>query len=706
MIPANTKTTISCSFCTANDWFDFGSRLLTCVKETQKPILSTILYKFTSPDPALPKKLAQFWTLSNCFLWERSRDGLRLAAALCYISHHLYNTNIPKSDLEVLTGIIYSENWKLKPLVIPYRKYNEANLLIAHGVVDVSLYSEHFSTWNFLFQNKPIETVYSQLRGMRDNKIKQRLLVDSLKLELSTKRIRKMVIEWGLDVRGLNIFAVIKKVGEGKWNMQTLLLMAPLVAELEAFGSRCDIFHPCSPLIIRACRVGIITNLLWRYQTSRNICLPKLAIVNILQFVSSPKIMHIGKSWSASKMRMRDGDNMMKNVIRMLGDTSETIYEAGIDCTPYPNGDISQVKKLDKRDEYGSMLEFIPAEEKLESTETKYTSLHDNVRRQIKCSQRSTSTSESTKITPYFMKPRILNNLPGRFGHRRRPKLDCTPYPNGNISQLKKLEKRDEYGPMSEYMPVEEKKESTKTNYTSLHENVRRQRKRSTSISELYVSKKITPSSMKPRNLHNPSDRFGHRQHPELNSLEHNHDAEYVCYKDPISSNHKDKDLSERPRINHHAQPNTVQSVQMSRRSFGIQDRNVGCNYNSSVSPRRSDLLQDIELKMRWTLERSKFSSNGLTPLGIHSQKSACLSSLKPVLQSLQIWTPEKERVCLRKRLEDLSLNPTSKIPNRAKDTQLSNSCKEKLLSVISRKKFLDAISRLQKGPLTRGLVY
>jgi len=132
-----TNTTISCSFCTANDWFAFGSRLLTCVKETQKPISSIILYKFISSDPELPKKLAQFWTLSNCFLTGRSRDGLRLAAALCYISHHLYHTNIEKSWVDVLTGIIFSEKWELEPLVIPYRKYKEANLLIAHGVVDV-----------------------------------------------------------------------------------------------------------------------------------------------------------------------------------------------------------------------------------------------------------------------------------------------------------------------------------------------------------------------------------------------------------------------------------------------------------------------------------------------------------------------------------------------------------------------------------------
>jgi hypothetical protein len=131
------NTTISCSLCQANDWFAFGSRLLTCVKEMQKPISNTVLYKFTNPDPDIPKKLLQFWTSSNCFLKGRPRDGLRLAAAFCYISHHLYHTSIKKSYVEVLAGIIYSEKWELEPLVIPHRKYKEANLLIAHRVVDV-----------------------------------------------------------------------------------------------------------------------------------------------------------------------------------------------------------------------------------------------------------------------------------------------------------------------------------------------------------------------------------------------------------------------------------------------------------------------------------------------------------------------------------------------------------------------------------------
>jgi hypothetical protein len=211
--------------------------------------------------------------------------------------------------------------------------------------------------------------------------------------------------------------------------MQTLLLLAPLVAQFVAFGSRCDIFHPCSSLIIRACRIGIIVNLLWRYQTSREIFLPKVVVVNILQFVSFPQDMHIGKSRSASKLR--DGDNMMKSLILMLGDYSETIYEAGVDCTPYPRGDISQVKIFENRGEYGSNSEFIPAREKKESTKINYTSPHEDIRRKRKCSQQPAQTSEvyeSKDDILSSMKPRIASNVPVHGGHRSLPKLNLLKY--------------------------------------------------------------------------------------------------------------------------------------------------------------------------------------------------------------------------------------------------------------------------------------
>jgi len=51
---------------------------------------------------------------------------------------------------------------------------------------------------------------------MQNSGMKQRLLVDSLKLEPSTKRTGRMVLEWGLDVRGLDIFPVVKKIGDRK----------------------------------------------------------------------------------------------------------------------------------------------------------------------------------------------------------------------------------------------------------------------------------------------------------------------------------------------------------------------------------------------------------------------------------------------------------------------------------------------------------
>jgi len=380
MTPIN--TTITCSFCSADDWFSFGSKLLTCVKDATKPISSIILYKFTYPDRQLSRKLAQFWRLSNCFITGRSRDGLRLAAALCYISHHLYHTEIENTDIEMLTEMVYAEQWNLEPLVIPWRKYKEANFLIAHGVVDLRFYAEHFSTWSYLFENKCIVTVQAQLNKRLSKKMKQRLLIDALKSELSTKRIRKMVLGWGLDVRGLDIFPVVKKVGDRKWNMQTILLLAPLVAQLMALGASCAIFHPCSSLIIRACRAGIITNLLWRYSKSCKLCLPQAAITNILEFISSQHSVKTRSTFVANKMR--EGNNMMKNVFRMLGDTSVIIYESGVDCTPYPGGNISLAQNLKNRNEYGLSSEFMPVEEQYASIQLIKTTFHKDTRKKRK----------------------------------------------------------------------------------------------------------------------------------------------------------------------------------------------------------------------------------------------------------------------------------------------------------------------------------
>lgn len=411
---------------------------MTCVKNTHKPISSIILYKFTDPDPQLPKKLAQFWTLTNCFLKGRSRDGLRLAAAFCYISHHLYHTDIEKSDLQALTRIIYSEEWDLEPLVIPWRKYKKAYLLIAHQVIDVQMYAEHFSTWSYLFGNACIEAVQAQLHRRLNNKMKEKLLIDALKSELSTKRVRKMVLEWGLDVRGLDIFPVIKKVGNGKWNMQTILSLAPLVAQLVALGSTCAIFHPCSSLIIRACRAGIITNLLWRYQKSSKVCLPRDVILNILQFVSSPHEIDIKKSWWACKMR--EGDNMMKNVIQMLGRTSEIIYQSGVDCTPYPSGDFSLAQNLENRNEYGSNSEFIPTEEKDASGTMTRAPLRDDTRRKRKWNNPLTSCSdgvESKIDIPSVISVRNTQQNRARYFGNLQPCFFGYDYDKENVSNQK-----------------------------------------------------------------------------------------------------------------------------------------------------------------------------------------------------------------------------------------------------------------------------
>jgi len=403
--------------------------LLKCVEDTPIPISSVILYKFTEPDPQLPNKLAEFWALTNCFLKGRSRDGLRLAAVFCYISHHLYHTDIDKSALQTLTSIIYSEQWELEPLVIPWRKYEAAYHLIAHQVIDVQMYAEHFSTWSYLFERNCIESVQAQLHRRLNNKMKQRLLIDALKSEVAIKRVRKMVLEWGLDIRGFDIFPVIKTVGnEKKWNMKTILSLAPLVAQLVALGSTCAIFHPCSPLIIRACRVGIITNLLWRYQKSSKLYLPNNVILSILQFVSSSNTDDIRKTWKAGKMR--EGENMMKDVIHMLGHTSGIIYESGVDCTPYPCGDVSLAQKLENRNEYGSHSEFIPSEEKDANATLDRAPLRDDTRGNRKWKKPLASGSE-TKIS----KPNIEQNRDRYFRHPK-PCLMGHGYDKENVDTL------------------------------------------------------------------------------------------------------------------------------------------------------------------------------------------------------------------------------------------------------------------------------
>jgi len=407
---------------------------LKCVEDTQKPISNIILYKFTEPEPQLPNKLAEFWKLTNCFLLGRSRDGLRLAAVFCYISHHLYHTDIEKSDLQTLTSIIYAERWELEPLVIPWRKYKAACRLIAHQVIDVQMYAEHLSTWSYLFERDCIESVRAQLHRQLNKKMKQRLLIDALKSEVSIKRVRKMVLEWGLDIRGFDIFPVIKKVGNGKWNMKTIVSLAPHVAQLVALGSTCAIFHPCSPLIIRACRAGIITNLLWRYQKSSKLYLSKDVILNILQFVSSPNTDDIRKTWYAGKMR--EGENMMKNVIKMLGHSSEIIYKSGVDCTPNPGGDVSLAQNLENRNEYadyGLNSEFIPSEEKDANSTLNSALLRDDSRGKRKWKKPLASSSDGAESK--ISKRNIEQNRDRYFGHHK-PCLMEHVYDKENVNTL------------------------------------------------------------------------------------------------------------------------------------------------------------------------------------------------------------------------------------------------------------------------------
>jgi len=243
--------------------------------------------------------------------------------------------------------------------------------------------------------------VQTELNKRLDKQMKQRLLTDALKSELSTTRIRKMVFDWGLDIRGLDIFPVIKKVGDRKWNMQTILLLAPLVAQLVALGASCAIFHPCSSLIIRACRAGIITNLLLRCSKNFQLVLPQEAMINILQFVSSTNAVNNGSTYVAN--RAREGNNMMNNVLRMLGNTTTIIHDLGVDCTPYPGGNIRLAENLKNRNEYGSNSEFMPPEEQYRSIQLNKAKLQDDTRKKRKWNTRFTSVpnmAESKLDTP------------------------------------------------------------------------------------------------------------------------------------------------------------------------------------------------------------------------------------------------------------------------------------------------------------------
>jgi len=202
---------------------------------------------------------------------------------------------------------------------------------------------------------------------------------------------------------------------------------------------------------------------------------------------------------------------------------------------------------------------------------------------------------------------------------------------------------------------------------------------------------------MAPRISCNLPRRIGHSRSPELNSLEYDYDKENVYCKGPICSNHKEKNHSESPgSVNSRAQWNAVHSKQMRRRAFEVQDRNVGWSYNSSASPRRLDLQVDVELKMKWTRERSKSTTNSQTPLWLNIRKPRCKSSPKAPVQNLHMWTSEKferlqERIRLRDKLKDLLTNPSKQKPCKAVVSQLPSEFDKKLFSFYSRKSYSDS---------------
>jgi len=137
---------------------------------------------------------------------------------------------------------------------------------------------------------------------------------------------------------------------------------------------------------------------------------------------------------------MREGDNMMKDVIRMLGYTSEIINESGVDCTPYPFGDVSLAKNLKNRNEYGSNSEFIPKQERVARSKLNRGPFRDDSRRKRKSKTpfKSGSDGAESKID----KPAVINksntqqNRDCYFGHTQ-PNLMEHNYDKKNINAQK-----------------------------------------------------------------------------------------------------------------------------------------------------------------------------------------------------------------------------------------------------------------------------
>jgi len=258
---------------------------------------------------------------------------------------------------------------------------------------------------------------------------------------------------------------------------------------------------------------------------------------------------------------MREGDNMMKNVIRMLGQTSEIIYESGVDCTPYPNGNVSLAENLENRNEYGSNSEFIPTEEKDISA--------------------------------------TLNRAPFRDDSRRKRKRE-NPLTTGSGG-------------------AESKKDSI-------------------------------PNTQQNR------DRYF--RHPQPNFMGHDYDKENVNAQKLISRGYQERTFSEERACNdYQAKWNAVRYKPKTVTSSGLQERNVSQKYNLSSSITRSDLQTDFELKMKWTRKKPSTLINGNLPISISNGKSWRPSTLKPDMENHYKWTPAKllrlqERIRVREKLK------------------------------------------------------
>jgi len=121
----------------------------------------------------------------------------------------------------------------------------------------------------------------------------------------------------------------------------------------------------------------------------------------------------------------------MNNVLRMLGNTTTIIHDLGVDCTPYPGGDIRLAENLKNRNEYGSNSEFMPPEEQYRSIQLNKAKLQNGTRTKRKWNTRFTSVpnmAESKVATPFPSKVGLTSTQKNRARYPGFPETFFSGY--------------------------------------------------------------------------------------------------------------------------------------------------------------------------------------------------------------------------------------------------------------------------------------